>query len=58
MPDCVLSTIKKLLKIEKNVKTREIATILETAENIAKSSIFQAKVPLLDVLQGMNIGLK
>jgi len=42
--------------LNKNVKTRNIANIKETAEHIAKSSKFQPQAVLLGVLQGIIIG--
>jgi len=39
------------------LKKREIADIIKTAGNIAKSSKFQSQALLLGVLQGMIIGL-
>jgi len=45
------TALKKLNK--KNVKTRKIDNILETARNIEKSPKFHSRPPLVDVLQGM-----
>jgi len=40
------------------VKTQKIATILDMAENIAKSSKFQSWALLLGALQGIIVGFK
>jgi len=55
LPECIVYTLKTALKLNKNVKTRKIANILETAQNIAKSSKFQPKALLRGVLQGITI---
>ena len=47
-----------MLEIDKNVKTRKIANILETAENFAKFSKFQSWGLLLSDLLGIIIGFQ
>jgi len=49
---CLKNSVKNWTK---NVKTRKIANILETAENIVKSSKFQSFATPLGVLQRMII---
>jgi len=44
--------------LNKNVKTRKVANILETVRNTAISSKFQPLALLLGVLQGIIIGFK
>jgi len=51
LPKFIFTTLKIALKLnKKNVKTRRIANILETAGNIATYSKFEQQTPLLGVL--------
>ena len=59
LPQSIFFCLKNCVKNwTKNVKTRKIANILETAGSIAKSSKFQFWALLSGVLQGKITGLK